>query len=288
MRLIDPAALICGLRFPLTYPAPVALGAMVYAAPFALQSVATQAAANAAPWGAPAALGLSLVAFLAFVAALAGWARPVLGQAGGRPEFGAAFGRLVWVIVLVAILLFTVLGTALLGVVFMLSALALIHVDAEAAPPEGFVDIFALYGPGESVVALVIGAIFTLFSVWFFARLALAYPASMAAGRVRVLSAWPLSGKRRAVAIGATTVLAAAPGLVALWLVNLASNAAFGAWPASAQSAEALAAPAFGLIAFLYGALKMALVGAPVAGALCALYATFEAEDADPATDGET
>jgi hypothetical protein len=187
------------------------------------------------------------------------------------------------VAVLVLILVFTVIGTAFLAVAFMLAGLALINVDATAEPPEGFVNVFALYGPGESAVAIIIGAVFALFSLWFFLRLALAYPATVDQQRVQVLTAWPLSGRRRALEMVVTLVLAAAPGLLALTAINLASSALLGAWPGAAQSAAGeagLSVNAAGLAvsALVYGFAKMALLGAPCVAALCALYVKYRTE----------
>lgn len=294
MTILDPSRLIAAFRFVTANPRLIGLGSLCYAAVFAVQSLITAHAAAGADWAAPWAFALVIIAFTAFVGALSYWGPHAIAAAGAtdapaRPAwvlvlFGGAERRLMIVALLVLVLLFTVIGTAFLAVAFMLAGLALINVDASQEPPQGFVNIFALYGPGEAAVAAAIGAVFVLFSLWFFLRLALAYPATVDQQRVQVLTAWPLSGKRRAVEMIVTLVLAAAPGVLALTAINLISDALIGAWPGAAQSAAGegglIVSPVlFTLSAFVYGAAKMALVAAPCAAALCALYVKYRTEN---------
>lgn len=293
MTLIDPRTLAAAFRFPFENARLVASGAVAYGAVFAVQTLATAHAAMGADWGAPAALAAILAAFAIFVVALAAWGRAALGRTGAALRIGGDELRLLHVSILVLILLVTVLGTAFLALAFMLAGLALINVDASAEPPEGFVNIFALYGTGEMIVAIVLGAVFTLFSLWFFLRLALAYPATLDHGRVQVLTAWPLSGQRRAGEMIVALVVCAAPGVAALILFNALCDAALGAWPGAAQSlageAGFVANPAlFALAAFLYGAMKLAFVAAPVAAVLCALYVKYRTESENSAALNET
>lgn len=304
MTILDPSRLIAAYRFVLANPRLVGLGAASYAVAFTLQSVITAYAAAGAEWAVPLALVFVIVAFTAFVGVLSYWGPHAIGEtdAPARPDWAlAVFGgperRLLWVAFLVLILVFTVIGTAFLAVAFMLAGLALINVDASQEPPEGFVNIFALFGPGEATVAIVIGAVFVLFSLWFFLRLALAYPATVDQQRVQVLTAWPLSGRRRAVEMIVTLVLAAAPGIAALVVFNLASDALIGAWPGAAQSAAESTSGEGGLTvqpvlfavsAFLYGFAKMALVAAPCVAALCALYVKYRTQSDISARSPET
>ena len=283
MTILDPRTLAAAFRFVSTHARLVGFGALAYAGVFAVQTLATAYAAAGAGWGAPAAFTAILAAFVVFVIVLAAWGRACLGRGAPALKFGGDEARLLWVCVLVFVLVFTVIGTAFLAVAFMLAGLALINVDAAAEPPEGFVNIFALYGAGEMAVALVIGAVFVLFSLWFFLRLALAYPATVDQERVQVLTAWPLSGRRRALEMILTLVLAALPGVLVLLALNFISDALIGAWPGAAQSAAGeaglTASPvAFAIAALLYGAAKMALVGAPCAAALCGLYVKYRTE----------
>ncbi|MFW5659916.1 MAG: hypothetical protein ACOC20_01845 [Oceanicaulis sp.] len=288
MTLLDPGVIADAFRFPFRNARLVAAGAGLYAVVFAVQTVITAYAAAGVGWAAMAAVVTVLAAFAAFVVALAAWGRVALQRGSAALGLGGDEGRLLWVCVLVLILVFTVIGTAFLALAFMLAGLALINVDAAQEPPEGFVNIFALYGTGELFVAIALGAVFVLFSLWFFLRLALAYPATVDQGRVQVLTAWPLSGRRRAVEMIVTLVLAAAPGVAVLIGFNVLSDALVGAWPGAAQSAVqgptgegamSVSPIAFAFVALIYGAAKMALVAAPCAAALCALYLKYRAAD---------
>jgi hypothetical protein len=290
MTFIDAPAIRRAWRFPLENPAVVLAAAILYAIVFTAQSWFTAQAQAGDAGAAPLGLLAGLAALFAFILAMSAWAR----AAYEMPEkglFGLAVGgdegRLAWSAFLVLILSLTVLGTAFLAVAFMIAALALINVDPEAPPPEaGEVDLFGLFGPGEMMVAAVIFLVFAVFCLWFFLRLAMAYPATMRSGQIKILSVWPLSGKGRSLQILSTVVAAAAPGVVILALFNLAASAFFGAYPASAQSAAGeagalvLAAPVFWALAFVYGVGKAALVGAPVCSALCSLYDNLRAQDA--------
>jgi len=126
---------------------------------------------------------------------------------------------------------------------------------------------------------------------------ALAYPATVDQQRVQVLTAWPLSGRRRALEMVVTLVLAAAPGVAVLIGFNALSDALIGAWPGAAQSAAvsgpgqdglSVAPAAFAVSALVYGFGKMALVGAPCAAALCALYVKYRSESDFSFADPET
>ena len=192
--------------------------------------------------------------------------------------------RMVWVALLVAVLCFTVLGTALLVLAFMLAALAMIGAEriGMSEPPEGFINIFALFGPGEWIVAGVLIAGFAVFSIWLFARLSLAVPATLEAGRIRILQVWPLSAKRF-VAITASAGALLVPGLALVAGFNALAGAAFGVYPASAQSMVAATGEVTGSLAlfaalsFVHGALKMILLTAPLTALFCALYVRYRA-----------
>ena len=290
MKLIDASAIRRAWRFPIENKTIVLAAAILYGIVFAAQSWFTAQVEAGDPGAAPLGLLAGLAALFAFILAMSAWAR----AAYGMPEkgvfglsIGADEGRLAWSAILVLILSLTVLGTAFLAVAFMIAALALINVDPEAPPPEaGEVDLFALFGAGEMIVATVIFSVFAVFCLWFFLRLAMAYPATMRAGQIKILSVWPLSGRGRSIQILSTVLAAAAPGLVILVAFNLAASAVFGAYPASAQSAAgeagalALAAPVLWALAFVYGVGKVALIGAPVCSALCSLYDNLSAQDA--------
>lgn len=290
MTLIDIPAVTRAWRFPLANPILVLAGAILYGVVFTAQSWFTARVEAGDAGAAPLGLLAGLAALLVFIPAMSAWARAAYDRPA-KGVFGLTIGgdeaRLAWSAFLVLILSLTVLGTAFLAVAFMIAALALINVDPEAPPPaEGEVDLFALFGAAEMTVAAVIFSVFAVFCLWFFLRLAIAYPATMHAGQIKILSVWPLSGKGRSIQILSTVLAAAAPGLVILAAFNLAASALFGAYPASAQSAAGeagglvLAAPAFLGLAFVYGVGKVALVGAPVASALCSLYEDLRSQAA--------
>lgn len=270
MKLIDISAVHTGLASVLRH-GPLALAAAaIYALAYALESLtAFRLAAGDGPlwhW-----LGAILIGFAAAVPALAAFARIGLGQSA-RLAAGDDERRVLGVMALIWVLLFTVLGTAGLAVMFMFTALAVINVDVNAEPPAGMVDIYALFGTGEWIVAALLLAAFAGFSLWFIARLSVSVPATLASGRVRVLSIWPASSQRW-VHIALTLLAAAAPGAAILLLLNLAAHALFGVWPgASHLGAETGSLLASTLLGGLHGGLKLALVIAPGAAALGALY----------------
>lgn len=270
MNLIDASAARTGLASVMRH-APIALGAAaIYALAYALESfTAFRLAAGEAPlwhW-----LGAMVIGFIATVPALAAFTRIGLGQPA-RLAAGGDERRVLGVMALIWVLLFTVLGTAGLAVMFMFTALAVINVDVNAEPPGGLVDIYALFGTGEWVVAVVLLAVFTGFSLWFVARLAVSVPATLDSGRVRVLSIWPASSKRW-IQIALTLLLAAAPGAATLVLLNAAAYEMSGVWPgASHLGAETGSLLMVTVLGAVHGALKLTLVIAPGAAALGALY----------------
>lgn len=290
MRLIEPSGLAAAIRFPLENPRLVLAGAGLYALVFAVQSVFTLYAAAGSSGAALGGLIAVIAAFGAFAVALAGWARAALGQARGRfagLDLGGDELRLVWVALLVAVLCFTVLGTAMLVLAFMLAALAMIGAERAGLtdPPEGFINIFALFGAGEWAVAGVLIAGFAVFAIWLFARLSLSVPATIEAGRIAILSVWPVSSGRFTAITGSAAAVIV-PAILLLAGFNAVSQALFGFNPAAAQSLVNangdITGPAagFAVLAFLYGAAKMILLGAPLTGLFAALYVKYRQENA--------
>ena len=269
------------LAFPLKRSGLVASASAPYAVLFAVQSGLTASAAGGWGPGAPLAFVTILIAFAAFIPALSAWTRAELGVPAG---YGWSKGetRLILVVLLVLALLFTVVGTALLMLAFMLGALAIIGAQRTGMTeaPEGFVNIFALFGTGEWIVAIVLIAAFAGFNIWLFARLALSVPATLARDQVQVLAAWPLSAGR-VIQMIILTVIAAAPGLALLTAFNFASAAAFGFFPASSSSAvgpDGARALGFAAVSFVYGLLKMAALGAPLAALFARLFQVYDGE----------
>lgn len=276
MKLIDISAARTGLASVLRHGRIVILAALIYALAYGLESLTAfrLAAGDGALWQ---WLGAMLIGFAATVPALAAFGRIGLGQPG-RLAAGDDERRVLGVMALIWVLLFTVLGTAGLAVMFMFTALAVINVDVGAEPPAGMVDIYALFGAGEWVVAGLLLAAFTGFSLWLVARLAVSLPATLDSGRVRVLSIWPVSS-RRWIEISLTLLAAAAPGVVILIVFNLLVQAMFGIWPGAAHlGAETGSLAAVTLLGAVHGGLKLALVIAPGAVALGALYIKFPSE----------
>ena len=266
------------LAFPLQRPGFIAATSAPYAVLFAIQSALTAAAAGGWGPGAPLAFAAILLAFAAFIPALSAWTRAALGEAAGF-GWGEGETRLILVVLLVLALLFTVVGTALLMLAFMLGALAIIGAQRAGMtePPEGFVNIFALFGAGEWIVAGLLIAAFAGFNIWLFARLALSVPATLARARVQVLAAWPLSAGR-VVEMIILTLIAAAPGLAILAVLNVASEAVFGFLPASASSAAGASPAAFAAVSLVYGFAKMIALGAPLAALFARLFVIYDGE----------
>jgi len=286
MKMISPSALGAAYRFVLENPMPVLAAAGLYGVVFAVQSLLTAYAGAYAPGAAPAAIFFTVLAFGAFVV---GWAS--LGrQALGQPQkgfyglsLGGDEGRLAWSLFLVLVLLTIILMTAGVALAFMIAGLAFTDMDPGMEQPEGYVNLFDLMDPLAMAVSIALVAVFLVFSLWLITRLALTAPATLKEHAVRVLSIWPLS-RSRSVEIAVTSLLTLAPGIIVLVGFNAACLALFGAGPAIAQSAAGEAGaltvhPVMVLLmSLIYGFGKMALLGAPLIAALCALYQAYDAE----------
>ena len=289
MMFLDPSAVRAGWRFVIDHPGPVAFAALLYAPVFAAQSVWSAEAAVGRPGTAPLAILAALLGLAVFVVSLAAWGRLAFGRGEGAGLFAHRLGmderRLGVAALLLLVLTFTVVGTAFLALAFMIAALALINVDPDAPAPEGGIDIFALLGAGETAVAVIIIAAFALGSLWFFLRLALAYPSTLEQDRIQVLTAWPLSRGARAGRMLVSVLLVSAPGLVVLAGLNLVSQSVIGAFPASAPSAVeggtvTASLAGFAVASLVHGAVKIVLIGAPCAVVLCRIYEQVMGEEA--------
>ncbi|MBI1264931.1 MAG: hypothetical protein GC187_09380 [Alphaproteobacteria bacterium] len=278
MKLIDMSAVHTGLTRAARHGRIALVAALIYALAYALESLtAFRLATGEGPlshW-----LLAMLIGFVAITPALAAFVRIGLGQAA-RLAAGDDERRLLGVMALIWVLLFTVLGTAGLAVMFMFTALAVINVDVNAQPPEGLVDIYALFGAGEWVVAMVLLAAFAGFSLWFVSRLAISLPATLESGRVRVLSIWPASSGHW-IEISLTLLAAAAPGLLILTGFNYLAASLTGVWPGAPWAGgDGMGASAIlvTLLGALHGFLKIALAAAPACVALGALYLKYRPE----------
>jgi hypothetical protein len=290
MRWIEPGALRAALQFPIANARMVLAGAGLYGVVFAVQSVLTLYLAAGSSAAGLGALIATLAAFGVFCVVLAGWGRVALGMQASTPLGFQAGGdelRLIWVAFLVVILSFTITGTA--GLVLLSLFIALTMVGAAragiTAQPEQLIDTFALFGTGEWIVAGVGTVMFLVFNIWLFSRLSLGVPATLDGRRVRILSVWPLStGRFVAITLSAAAVIF--PGLVMILMINSALGTLFGIAPASPQSlvnanGDMTGSPlGLAAISFVYGGLKMVLLGAPLTGLVCALYRIYARENA--------
>ncbi|MEE2567639.1 hypothetical protein [Hyphobacterium marinum] len=146
--------------------------------------------------------------------ALRGRSGPLLGL-----ELGGDEVRLAIVALLIGILGFTVLGAAGLGLVAILAALDLAARSRAGAPaidsesPETALPVLGEYfGNGDWGVAVAVIALFTVFAIWFCARLSLAYAATIARQKVQALSSFSLT-RGRWIATALVMALALLPGL---------------------------------------------------------------------------
>jgi hypothetical protein len=278
MKLIDLSAVRAGLTYSAGHGRIVLLAALIYALAYAIESLtAFRLATGEGPlWHWIVAM---MIGFVAIIPALAAFVRIGLGQPA-RLAAGDDERRLLGVMALIWVLLFTVLGTAGLAVMFMFTALAVINVDVNAQPPEGLVDIYALFGAGEWVVAVILLAAFAGFSLWFVSRLAISLPATLESGRVRVLSIWPASSGHW-IEIGLSLLAAAAPGLLILIGFNYLAASLTGVWPGAPWAGvDGMAASVIlvTLLGALHGVLKIALAAAPACVALGTLYVKYRSE----------
>lgn len=286
--MIDLPAVKRALSFIAENPVPVVAAAALYGFVFAFQSYFTALAGAGDVGAAPIALGFGVLGFIAFVLAMVSWGRIALDKPGGQLlglGFGADELRVLLMAILVCVLLIAVLPViALFAVAPVIAATVVAGLEAglNADQAEG-ASAIGLLGTGGLILLYICVASFALFSLWFFLRLAMAYPATLDASRIQIMSVWPLSGKGRSVKILTTALAAALPGVLILTVFNLITAALLGAYPAAAQSASgeagalAVGGAGFLIVSFLYGVGKAALVGAPVCVALCALYRELKA-----------
>lgn len=140
------------------------------------------------------AFTLANLAFITSVLKLAvrGGNGPGLGL-----QLGADEGRVFIVNILVALLTAIVVVLAGIAALAFISAIAAGVMDragiGEEAATEDISIVFDAFGASDWGAVLLVGLGFGLLIAWLSARLALALPATIADGRIRVLSIWPLS-----------------------------------------------------------------------------------------------
>ena len=131
--------------------------------------------------------------------------------------------RMAIIILLLVILFGTILGTALVALSFMFSALAMIGMSREGleSMPDGLTNAFVFFGPAEWAIAAVLSGGFAWLAVWLVARTSMAIPASFALGQIKVLSVWPLTWHRVSEVISALVLVTGSGVLIQLVLVWL-------------------------------------------------------------------
>ncbi len=278
MKLFHTDALGAGFALLRDHPVPVALAAGVCGAMAAVEVLVLALVPGTG------LLTVSLLAVLGFyawviAAGLTGRASVGLDWKGLTANGARDLHRLVLVALLSVILIVTVLGTAFVMLAFMLGALAILGAERTGLtePPEGFVNIFALFNAAEWVIALVLITAWSGFAFWFISRLLPAIPATLHRQAVQLLATWPILQGR---GLGAllTGLAAILPGTALLVGFCFAAEALAGYNPASGAGDVPLALEA-ALRALLVGG-TAGLVFAPLMGLHGALYMKFTSQTA--------
>ena len=237
--------------------------AALIAAAATIGAVLTARSLDAAPAWRAAWLGVALLAALIAQGALyrLALARPGVGPGG--LQWRRTETRLLAVWLLTAIFLF-ILGL-LLFTALIASAYAVASAGAGFVAAEPATWAMAVDGRGRLVLGAV-GVVGAAALAWAALRLCLASAASVARGRVQVLSAWPLTS-RCAWRLGLTLALVGAPPAALLATLFFVGNAAAAAPPIAAGAvglAQGLVVAGLwlpmnvGLMAYLYRRLDLA------------------------------
>ncbi|KPP82701.1 MAG: hypothetical protein HLUCCA04_01165 [Oceanicaulis sp. HLUCCA04] len=282
MKLIHKDALQDGFALLLRHPRAVLAASAVCAGVAALEALVSSFTGEAGP-GLIGVTLLFILGFHAWVMAAVLVTRPALGLGDGSLKDRARdVSRLVLVAGLTLILVLTVQGTAFVVLAFMLGALAILGAERTGLtePPEGFVNIFALFNTTEWLIAVALITVWSVFALWFISRLLPAIPATLERGKVQLLSAWPIL-QGRGLAGFLTGAVAVLPGVAVLVGFALLVEAATGFNPARGVQADTLAPAA---IAFLRAVLvggSVALVLTPLMGVHARLYMKFTSQTSD-------
>lgn len=168
----------------------------------------------------------SAAAALAGLVFTAAYTRRVLS--GGTAPLALGVGRdemnLAGVLACLAFLFFIVAMVAIMVIGFALAALlARSGVDAaalQAVPPnEAMTRLGAALGADGMFVFFSLLSVLIVFVLWISARLVLAYPATVAEGRMRIFDTWAWT-KGAALAVIACLLLTALGGLGLMWVVS--------------------------------------------------------------------
>lgn len=279
MTLIHADALKHGFALALRHPLPV-LAASGLCAAIAMTEALVFALTGEAGPGLTGVTVLILLGFHAWVIAAVMVTRPALGLTGGTPaERVRDVSRLVLVAGLTLILVLTVLGTAFVMLAFMLGALAILGAERTGLtePPEGFVNIFALFNAVEWGIAVALIAVWSLFALWFVSRLLPGIPATLERRKVQLLAAWPILQKRGFGGL-LTGALAVLPGVAVLVVFAVTVERMTGYNPAQGVHGEGLGPVAIALLRAVLVGGSVALVMTPLLGAHARLYMKFASQ----------
>lgn len=248
------ARLIEAWGFPVARPALVLAPAAAYAGLHALQAAIETASGPAVR---VAALAVGFAGLVVIVIAVTAWLRDRFNRpqpSGALPfALGQQEVQVATSLMLTALLAVMTAAIGFFGVLLLIGGMTLAARDREGLlsepAPDELVNVFEYFNLFERAVSLGAFALWLLLTLWLFARLSPALPATLESGRVRVLSIWPAS-RKRAPLIAVSSVLAALPGGVLVWLFGV-SAAALGAILAGALQAFAgvagIAAPLIAL-----------------------------------------
>lgn len=281
MKLIHTDALQDGFALIFRQPRAEMAAAGLCAAVAALEALVFSMTGEAGP-GVIGVTLLFILGFHAWVIAAVLITRPALGlEAGAVKDRARDVSRLVLVAGLTVILVLTVLGTAFVMLAFMLGALAILGAERTGLtePPEGFVNIFALFNAAEWGIAVALITVFSAFGLWFISRLLPAIPATLERGKVQLLAAWPILQGR---GLGAflTGTLAILPGVIVLAGFAILVEHLTGYNPAQGVQSEALSPLAVAFLRAVLVAGTVTLVLSPLLGVHARLYMKFTSQTA--------
>lgn len=279
MTLIHTDALKDGFALLLRHPRAVLAASGVCAGIAALEALVFSLTGEAGP----GLIGVTLLFILGFhawvIAAVLVTRAALDSPAGSLKDRARDVSRLVLVAGLTLILVLTVLGTAFVVLAFMLGALAILGAErtGQTEPPEGFVNIFALFNTTEWVIAVVLIAAWSMFALWFISRLLPAIPATLARGQVQLLAAWPIL-QGRGLGGFITGTLAVLPGVALLVAFAFLVESATGYNPAQGVGADGLNPLAIALARALLVGASAGLVLAPLMGVHARLFMKFASQ----------
>ncbi|MGY6660943.1 MAG: hypothetical protein ACXIVO_01345 [Glycocaulis sp.] len=279
MKLIHADALQDGLALILRHPRAVLAASALCAGIAALEALVFSLTGEAGP-GLIGVTLLFILGFHAWVIAAVLVTRPALGLAEGDIQDRVRdVSRLVLVAGLTLVLVLTVLGTAFVMLAFMLGALAILGAERTGLtePPEGFVNIFALFSTAEWIIAVALITVFSGFGLWFISRLLPGIPATLARGKVQLLAAWPIL-QGRGLGGFITGTLAVLPGIVLLVAFAFLVESVTGYNPAQGVRADGLNPLGIALLRAVLVGGSVAFVLTPLLGVHARLYMKFTSQ----------